>query len=672
MFIQKKELFAAVSGKIWGEENDEDAFKFANLYFIHGFLMSSVDTVNIPRLHFDLVESDRYRDYPWGLLAYEELAKSLNKRLKPKGKFYMLYGMPLTIQIWLYECCSAVPRTIASKTNVICPRYESLMKSLFNDANDKVVFKNIEPTRKEISTFQIPKIFHGESTTSTEAFNQQKKYQGDSSYSPAKKKLKNQSKGADQHTPKRNTPSHAVNISSVKTPTFKLVQSEETVPSNRKDIPVQSSDVSFFKHSDEDDLVSKKVFEKFRDEDQMEDGHKNTSPHHSTPTNVEGFHKNPEGIWTKLVVVCMKQEMSNAEAAAGIIENTSTTDVQQLKLDEKVNSEVHIHEAASEEGKGELDLRDSQATLPDELLPSLNAYVNLERSIIVHPSANKEQMPMNVSRVGRQSKFKESPFTTKFGSAEGSTEVQTKKFNLKHPFASHPIHDIEDTKVTNKFLAWLSVDLLKYHAKKSNREEHYKKNKSRMSVMNFDILSVDDKNWFYIIGTPEKSWSDEQIDVCLYYLRKKSKYEPNSSYSYSTVDCNFMNIVSNVLAVYSIDDPTLDAGGKEYHLNEYISGFRMHANRSIYVYDSMSSAGHDSAVLAEVQKLAECITIGGGVPKVDFDPDLPRTRYAAMLWHYGKRKEEEKAQSDDEAPSRPRRKIQITEITEVTDIFLLF
>ncbi|KAM3359347.1 hypothetical protein P3S68_019057 [Capsicum galapagoense] len=69
---------------------------------------------------------------------------------------------------------------------------------------------------------------------------------------------------------------------------------------------------------------------------------------------------------------------------------------------------------------------------------------------------------------------------------------------------------------------------------------------------------------------------------------------------------------------------------------------------------------------------AECLTFGGGVPKVDFDPDLPRTRYAAMLWHYGKRKEEEKAQSDDEAPSRPRREIQITEITEVTDICLLF
>ncbi|KAF3641375.1 hypothetical protein FXO37_23039 [Capsicum annuum] len=125
------------------------------------------------------------------------------------------------------------------------------------------------------------------------------------------------------------------------------------------------------------------------------------------------------------------------------------------------------------------------------------------------------------------------------------------------------------------------------------------------------------------------------IDVCFYYLRKKSKYDPNTSYKYNTIDCNFMNIINNVLAVYRIDDASLNAGGKEYHLNEYINGFHMHAtvpwhtvdhifipinvkakhhwiiavisfnDRCIYVYDSLSSASHDAGVLAKVEKLAE-------------------------------------------------------------------
>ncbi|KAF3657226.1 hypothetical protein FXO38_13779 [Capsicum annuum] len=168
-FVQKKDLYVVVSDKIWGNDNDEDALKFVNLYLIHAFLLSSVDTVAIPRLHFDLVESDRYSDYPWGSVVFEELARSLHKKLKTKEKFYMLLGMPLAIQIWLYERCSNVPRNVASKvdsqiprilnwkTNSPRPGYETFMGSMFDDTNDKVVFKNIEPTRKEISAFHIPK-----------------------------------------------------------------------------------------------------------------------------------------------------------------------------------------------------------------------------------------------------------------------------------------------------------------------------------------------------------------------------------------------------------------------------------------------------------------------------------------------------------------------------------
>ncbi|KAF3644643.1 Caffeic acid 3-O-methyltransferase [Capsicum annuum] len=43
-------------------------------------------------------------------------------------------------------------------------------------------------------------------------------------------------------------------------------------------------------------------------------------------------------------------------------------------------------------------------------------------------------------------------------------------------------------------------------------------------------------------------------------------------------------------------------------------------------------------------------------------------RYASMLWHYGSRKEEEKAQSDDEAAVRPLMEIGITKDTEGQDI----
>ncbi|PHT38045.1 hypothetical protein CQW23_21618 [Capsicum baccatum] len=131
----------------------------------------------------------------------------------------------------------------------------------------------------------------------------------------------------------------------------------------------------------------------------------------------------------------------------------------------------------------------------------------------------------------------------------------------------------------------------------------------------------------------------QQIDVCFYYLKKKSKYDPNRSYKFSTVDCNFMNIIRSVHDIYSVDDPNLTVGGQEANPNEYINGFRMHAavlwhtvegiyipvnikekhhwvlavlsfsERCIFLYDSYESSGHYPTVLAEIEKLAKIIPL---------------------------------------------------------------
>ncbi|KAF3637765.1 hypothetical protein FXO37_24727 [Capsicum annuum] len=81
----------------------------------------------------------------------------------------------------------------------------------------------------------------------------------------------------------------------------------------------------------------------------------------------------------------------------------------------------------------------------------------------------------------------------------------------------------------------------------------------------------------------------QHIDVCFYYLRKKSKYDPNRSYKFNTVDCNFMNIIRSVHDIYSADAANLTAGGQV---------------RGIFLYDSYESSGHYSTVLDVIEKLA--------------------------------------------------------------------
>ncbi|PHT95038.1 hypothetical protein T459_02920 [Capsicum annuum] len=92
----------------------------------------------------------------------------------------------------------------------------------------------------------------------------------------------------------------------------------------------------------------------------------------------------------------------------------------------------------------------------------------------------------------------------------------------------------------------------------------------------------------------------QHIDVCFYYLRKKSKYDPNGSYKFSTIDCNFMNIIRDC-GVYM----------------------------AIY---------------------AECLSYGHKVLANEFDPNALRTRSVALLWDYGTKKQDANAQSDVEAP----------------------
>ncbi|KAF3666233.1 hypothetical protein FXO37_10674 [Capsicum annuum] len=505
-YIQKRELFAAFSEKIWGKDNDEDAVKFANLYFIHTFLLSAVDTIVIPWLYFNLVESNHYSDYPWG----------------------------------------------------------------------SVSFNNIEPTRKEISFFRILK----------------KVVPAGVSHKDDKKKLKQQHKGLDEQTPKRNPPPHFAKKLSVRTPIFMPIQPKYKVASKRKDInrsenkksiPVQPLDSSSFSSGDEDDFVSKKVFDKFHNEntkfvdDNIGEAHISDSQFSFSDEvlksinldfikfnlGVEDESKNTGGAAEMTVNTSTEDESKDKECDAEKILNPLKHNVDNSKLNQQNQSPVHIHEAVTEERKAEQNLPGSQVTIPDELLPSLNAYANHEKSLIVHPSANEaQQTPMHISRIKRPSRFKESPFTMNFGSAS---------------------------------------------------------------------------ELFYIMGTPGQSWSDE------------------------------------ILAVISFND------------------------KCIYVYNSLSSAGHDAAVLAEVEKLDEVIPIclvackfyeKKGIDianhpnyksydKMDlFDvyvvEDLPQqpsdNLYALILWDYGMKKEKEKAQSDDEAPMRPPREFGITKDIEVHEI----
>lgn len=77
-----------------------------------------------------------------------------------------------------------------------------------------------------------------------------------------------------------------------------------------------------------------------------------------------------------------------------------------LGTEEQIMKTPKIQELTPDEQRNEIVWPDSQDTIPDDLLPSLNVYSS--KNIIVHPSANRElQTPIPKLRIRRPSKFNE-------------------------------------------------------------------------------------------------------------------------------------------------------------------------------------------------------------------------------------------------------------------------
>ncbi|KAG5621586.1 hypothetical protein H5410_006804 [Solanum commersonii] len=134
--ITKKQLVDNFNNKVWGD-NDDDG---------------KPTTTIIDRKDFDLVESDRYMDYPWGKKAFDLLIQHLHTKVKHDGKYYRLYDFPLALQVWFYECCSDFDNEIDVKTKKDFRRLDYFAKGMFRDDNNP----NISATPMENLILDLP------------------------------------------------------------------------------------------------------------------------------------------------------------------------------------------------------------------------------------------------------------------------------------------------------------------------------------------------------------------------------------------------------------------------------------------------------------------------------------------------------------------------------------
>ncbi|KAF3649270.1 hypothetical protein FXO38_17730 [Capsicum annuum] len=494
-------------------------------------------------------------------------------------------GMPLAIQVWLYECCSNVPPKIASKVRREFKEIRGLMRKNFKKMKKTFAQRNVvdieadkyvdEGGLEQSEEYFSPDVVQSSDNISDGTKQQHADKDPDlqnMDYVGTERSLQRLSSEVDQEL--------EANLLGKKVKIY-LIKGCTDLNSEKMNVEIDSQQLipdELLQSINLDYLYSEKVVQHdCRTSDEKIDETILSDSQFTIPDKMLSS-LNAYQIQSIIIHPSTNRqdehEILDAKISETITEdhaqmNRGITDLSsnslmnaevELATEEKVRTPPNTQEVTNDEQRDEQLWPDSQNTIPDEFLPSLNVYD--QKSIMIHPSANREvNTPIPNLRIRRPSKFKESPYTKKFGSAADHT------------------------------------------------------------------------------------WTDSYIDVCLYYLRKNSKYgshssyknEPSKSYKYSTVDCNFMNVIRSLNDVYSMDHQNLNAGGQEHHLIEYINGFRIHAampwhtvedifvpininekhhwvqavlsfsERCIFLYDLYEFSGHYAAVLAEIEKIATII-----------------------------------------------------------------
>ncbi|PHT37796.1 hypothetical protein CQW23_21369 [Capsicum baccatum] len=294
---------------------------------------------------------------------------------------------------------------------------------------------------------------------------------------------------------------------------------------------------------------------------------------------------------------------------------------------------------------------------------------------MIHPSDNREvKTPRPKLRIRRPSKFKESPYTKKFGSAAGSSASLIRIFSQKHPFLYHPIDGIIDTKIVKNFMEWIFVDLLKATAKRKGKVEHYKRGKSDIPMMHFGVEIVEDKNWFYTMGFADQTWTDSEkqhwvLAVLSFSERCIFLYDSYESSGHYAVVLAEIEKIAKIIALCLHGCDIYVKKGIDLQNHPRYKDKDSSDTFDVLFEDDLPQQPSESLDCGVFMVMyAECLSYGHKIIPTEFDPNALRTRYAALLWDYGIRKKEVNAISDVEAPLSPARQSRKTSVTEVFDV----
>ncbi|XP_075076298.1 uncharacterized protein LOC142162966 [Nicotiana tabacum] len=135
--ITRGQLLDRFKKKDW--KSDEDAFKMALMIFVYHFIFSDANNHGINKDDFDIIESGQYQTYAWEKKLFEDILKTMRDRQSVRVG-------------------TNVPHILNWKVTET-PTYADLTGRVIMCGIDKLNYRNISPTREEMSTLNIDTLF---------------------------------------------------------------------------------------------------------------------------------------------------------------------------------------------------------------------------------------------------------------------------------------------------------------------------------------------------------------------------------------------------------------------------------------------------------------------------------------------------------------------------------
>ncbi|XP_075074791.1 uncharacterized protein LOC142162346 [Nicotiana tabacum] len=237
-----------------------------------------------------------------------------------------------------------------------------------------------------------------------------------------------------------------------------------------------------------------------------------------------------------------------------------------------------------------------------------------------------------------------------FSHSGGSISVGPQIFHLKHPFTS-VIGQNVDPELLDQFHKWLynGTDT----GPKRRKAPYSIKDNQIKPWLDLGVEKVDKKEWFFSLAHPGQVLNDSYINIIMYYLRKKGKYDPYNNTIFTTTDCVFKTRIDQIYEKFknSPQEKKFSIVKLQDVVAEYILGYRLLTNvawdevdyvimpinivekfhwvlvvfdiaeRCLYAYDSMVSSHNHSIVESCADKFSIIILL-----------------YLSCTGFYGKRK----------------------------------